>query len=61
MNYDIFKHTYDKLEHNKFSDNYGVRHKIYDDFLLIFIVIHLTRTFCDDDLFVTMASPKNKL
>jgi hypothetical protein len=50
MNCDIFKHTYDKLEHHKFSDDCGVRQKIYDDFLLIVIVVHLTHTFCDDDL-----------
>jgi hypothetical protein len=61
MNCDIFRHTYDKLEHHRFSDDCGVHHKIYDDFSLIIIVVHLTRTFCDDDLFVTMASPKYKL
>jgi hypothetical protein len=33
-------------------------HKIYDSFLMIVIVAYLTRTFCDDDLFVTMMSPK---
>jgi hypothetical protein len=57
----MFLNTYDKLEHHKFRDDCGVRHKIYDNFLLIIIVVHLTRTFCDDDLFVTMTSPKNKL
>jgi hypothetical protein len=61
MNCGIFKHTYDKLKHHKFNNDCGVRHKIYDDFLLIVIVVHLTCTFCDDDLFLTMASPKNKL
>jgi hypothetical protein len=61
MNCDIFRHTYDKLECHRFSDNCGVRHKIYDDFLIIIIVVHLTRTFCDNDLFVIMASSKYKL
>jgi ribosomal protein L33 len=61
INCDVFKHTYDKLERYKFSDNCGVHHKIYNDFLLIIIVVHLTCTFCDDDLFVTMASPKYKI
>jgi hypothetical protein len=35
-----------------------MRHKIYDDLLMIVIVVHLTRTFCDDGLFVTMTSQK---
>jgi hypothetical protein len=61
MNYVIFRHSYDELECHRFSDDCGVHHKIYDDFSLIIIVVHLTRTFCDDDLFVTMASPKYKL
>jgi hypothetical protein len=61
MDCDVFKKTYKKLKHHKFSDDFGVRHKIYDDFLLIVIVVHLTRTFCDDDLFVIMVLPKNKL
>jgi hypothetical protein len=61
MNCDVFRHTYDELEHHSFSDDCGVRHKIYDDFSIIIIVVHLTRTFCDDDLFVTMVSPKYKL
>jgi hypothetical protein len=61
MNYDVFIHSYDELEPHRFSDNCGVHHKICDDFLLIVIVVHLTRTFCDDDLFVTMVSPKYKL
>jgi hypothetical protein len=26
--------------------------------LMIVIVANLTRTFCDDDLFITMTSPK---
>jgi hypothetical protein len=60
MNYDVFRHTYDKLECHRFSDDCGVRQKIYDGFLLIVIVVHLTRTLCYDDLFVTMASPKYK-
>jgi hypothetical protein len=61
MNCDVFRHTYDELERHRFSDDCGVCHKIYDDFPLIVIVVHLTRTFCDDDLFVTMTSPKYKL
>jgi hypothetical protein len=31
MNYDVFRHTYDELEHHRFSDDCGMRHKIYDD------------------------------
>jgi hypothetical protein len=48
-------------ECHRFSDESDVGHKIYDDFLMIIIIIYLTRTFCDDDLFVTMASPKYNL
>jgi hypothetical protein len=40
MNYDIFRHNNDELERHRFSDDCGVRHKIYDDFLLIVIVVH---------------------
>jgi hypothetical protein len=58
MNCDVFRHTYDELERHIFSDECDVRHKIYDKFSLIVIVVHLTHTF---DLFVTMASPKCKL
>jgi hypothetical protein len=61
MNCDIFKHTYNKLEHHKFSDDCGVRHKIYDSFSILVIIVYLTRTFCDNDLFITMVPPKNKL
>jgi hypothetical protein len=60
MNCDIFRHTYDELECHRFSDNCDGCHKIYDKFLLIIIIVHLTRTFCDDGVFVTMASPKYK-
>jgi hypothetical protein len=48
-NCDIFTHTYDELECHRFSDDCGVRYKIYDDFLLIIIVVYLIRTFCDND------------
>jgi hypothetical protein len=58
MNCDVLRHTYDELEHHSFSDDCDVRHKIYDDFLLIIIVVHLTLTYYNDDIFVTMASPK---
>jgi hypothetical protein len=61
MNCDIFRHTYDELEYHRYSDDCSVRHKIYDDFSLIVIVVHLTCTFCDDDLFVILVSPKYKL
>jgi hypothetical protein len=61
MNCDIFRPTYDELECHSFSDDCGVCHKIYDDFSLIIKVVHLTRTFCDDELFVTMASQEYKL
>jgi hypothetical protein len=61
MNCDILRHNYDELEWHIFSDDCDAHHKIYDDFLLIIVVLHLTRTFCDDDLFVTMALPKYKL
>jgi hypothetical protein len=61
MDCDVFRHIYDKLECHSFSDNCGVRHKIYDDFSLIVIFVHLTHTFCGDDLFVTMTTPKYKL
>jgi hypothetical protein len=57
-NCDVFRGTYDETERHSFSDEFDVRHKIYDDFLLIVIVVYLTRTFYDDVLFVTMASPK---
>jgi hypothetical protein len=60
MNCDIFRHTYDELECHRFSDDCSVRHKIYGNFLLIVIVVHLRQTFCDNDLFLTMASPKYK-
>jgi hypothetical protein len=59
-NFDVFKGTYDETERHRFSDEFGMFHKIYDDFLLVVIVVYLTRTFYDDDLFVTMASPKYK-
>jgi hypothetical protein len=58
MNCDIFIHTYDELDRHSFSDDCGVHHKIYDYFSLIVTVVHLIRTFYDDDLFTTMASPK---
>jgi hypothetical protein len=61
MNWDVFRHTYDELEHHSFSDDCVVGRKIYDGFSLIIIVVHLTHTFCDDDFFLTMASPKYKL
>jgi hypothetical protein len=57
-NCDVFRDIYDAIECHRCSDEFDVRHKIYDDFLLIVIVVYLTRTFCDDVLFVTMASPK---
>jgi hypothetical protein len=60
-NCDIFKGTYDEIKCHRFCDESGMRHKIYDDFLMIVIVVHLTRTFCDDVLFVTMVSPKYNL
>jgi hypothetical protein len=58
MNCDVFRVTYDKIECHRFSDESDVRHKIYDNFLMIVIMVYLTRTFYDDDLFVIMASPK---
>jgi hypothetical protein len=61
MNYDVFRLTYDKIECHRFSDESDARHKIYDNFLMIVIIVYLTRTFCDDDLFDTMASPKYNL
>jgi hypothetical protein len=57
-NCDVFRMTYDKIECHRFSDEIDVCHKIYDDFLMIVIVVYLTRTFCDDDLFITTSSPK---
>jgi hypothetical protein len=60
-NCDVFKGTCDKIERHRFSDKSSARHKIYDNFLMIVIVVYLTRTFYDDDLFVTMASPKYNL
>jgi hypothetical protein len=60
-NCDVFRGTYDEIECHRFSDEYGMRHKIYDNFLLVVIVGYLTRTFCDDVLFVTMVSPKYNL
>jgi hypothetical protein len=61
MNCDVFRCAYDEIEHHRFSDKFNVRHKIYDSFLIIVILVYLTRTFYDDDLFVTMASPKYNL
>jgi hypothetical protein len=61
MNCDVFRVAYDKIECHRFSDESNVRHKIYDDFLMNVIVVYLTRTFCDDDLFVTIVSPKYNL
>jgi hypothetical protein len=58
MNCDIFIHTYDELDRHSFSDDCDVHHKIYDYFSLIVTVVHLICTFYDDELFVTMASPK---
>jgi hypothetical protein len=60
INCDVFRGNYDERERHKFSDESDVRHKIYDDFLMIVIVVYLTRTFYDDGLFVTMASSKYK-
>jgi hypothetical protein len=57
-NRDIFRVTYDKIECHRFSDESDVSHKIYDNFLMIVIIVYLTRTFCDNDLFVTVASLK---
>jgi hypothetical protein len=57
-NHDIFTLTYDKIECHRFSDESDVRHKIYDNFLMIVIIVYLTRTFCDNDLFVIVASLK---
>ena len=56
MDCDVFRDTYDKVERHWFSDECGARHKICDSFLQIVIGAHLTRTFCDDGLFITMAS-----
>jgi hypothetical protein len=56
-----FLDTYDELERHRFSDDCGVHRKINDDFLLIVIVVRLTRTICDNGLFITMASAKYKL
>ena len=60
-NCDVFGGTYDEIERHRFSDESSVRHKFYDDFFMIVIVVYLTRTFYDDDLFVTMVSPKYNL
>jgi hypothetical protein len=60
-NCDVFIMTYDKIECHRFSDEFDVCHKLYDVFLMIVIVVYLTRTFCDDDLFVTTMSPKHNL
>jgi hypothetical protein len=57
-NGDVFRGTYDETECHRFSDESGMRHRIYDDFLIIIIASYLTRTFCDDGFFVTMTSPK---
>jgi hypothetical protein len=56
-NCDVFRGTYDEIDRHRFSDEYAMRHKIYDGFLMIVIVVYLTRTFCDADIFVTMTSP----
>jgi hypothetical protein len=58
---DVFKGTYDEIECHRFSDEAGMRHRIYDDFLIIVIVGYLTRTFCDGGFFVTKTSPKHNL
>jgi hypothetical protein len=60
-NCDVFTVTYDEIESHRFSDESSVCHKIYDDFFIIVIVVHLTRTFYDGGLFVIMASPKYNL
>jgi hypothetical protein len=48
--------VYDDLERHKFYDNYIFRHYIYDIFLPFVIKGLLTRTFCDDGIFVTESS-----
>jgi hypothetical protein len=60
-NCDVFGGTYDEIERHRISDESSVRHKIYDDFWIIVIVVYLTRAICDDDLFVTIASAKHNL
>jgi hypothetical protein len=60
-NCDVFRCAYDEIECHMFSDKPSARHKIYDDFLMIVIVVYLTRTFYDDGIFVTMASLKYNL
>jgi hypothetical protein len=54
--YDVLGLVYDNLERHKFYDEYIFRHYIYDLFLRFVIKDLLTRTFCDDDIFVTESS-----
>ena len=60
-NCDVFRGTYDEIARHRFSDEYAMRHKIYDNFLMIVIVVYLTRTFYDDGFFVTISSPKQNM
>jgi hypothetical protein len=48
--------VYDDLERHKFYDEYIFRHYIYDIFLYFVIKGLLTRTFCDDGIFVIESS-----
>jgi hypothetical protein len=60
-NCDVFRGNYDEIECHRFSDEDSMCHRIYDDFLIIVIVLYLTRTFCDNGFFVTMTSPKHNM
>jgi hypothetical protein len=53
--------VYDDLECHRFYDEYIFCHYIYDVFLPFVIKLPLTRTFCDDGLFVMESSQQQRI